>query len=507
MIKKIVALLVCIFCASLCWGQYTINYTIGLTDITSYLPTTNAWHLLGGGQVCIPNTLSVGYDGTLMCIGTNGYAASFDRATQSWTQLTSMGLGIQGLAVLDVSHVWVLKADSGCNDGHNPPNLKNYMWNGASYTTGTGCGRVLSVGSDGLLVFTNYQGGTYSSLNGSSWTQISGGSYGPTLSYAEAASNLSMCGVGAGLVYAQMGSQAAFTQLSAQPGGTPIGCVIYEGNDPGIFTWNSSGVVKAYNIGNGTWSAVAGTMYGLTSETKAKTLGLDASGQPFHLNVYAGYISGTISGSYSGCPTPAQPCTSGVTHTAKVKITLPGGLFGSQATQTAAPNVNMNVSSFDSSVGCDPFFGPSGSDWCNPTVIATVLCNVSQQFIPVQGGGGAPPPPTPPHYQISQNYVKWDSTRFLDSSFAWRGNGWSSTARCGTTISGCTVGTLPYCGVDDLQFTEAARPSTKAIQDSVALLQCALGPFAVTAVYIPGQPNSCVQVTVDKRAKTPQPCF
>lgn len=373
--RKCITLIFTLLFASLCWGQYGKTETTVPTDLTSYLPTVDLWKTLPGGGICAVNTLSVASTGYIACVGTTGYAFSYSMLTRTWTQLTALGTGIKAIAAQDAAHIWVLKASAGCDDGHNPVNLQNYMWNGSAYVTGTGCQIVLSIGSDGTLVGTNWQGDTYKSTNGTSWTQISGHAVGPNLNYVSVSTSSVMCGTLGPQVFTLVAGH--FTLLPHMPANSDTGisgCAIA---GTSMYAWGPSLVyVQSYNFSSGTWSYVAGgnkTSLKMGS-SKYFVFALGANGAPQHLNILVPYHSSTISGSWTnGC---GGVCPGGATHTATNHSFYPNGLAGSTVVSAGSPGTNLNATSFDFTGVCDPLMGDPSDPACQVADVGTVHCSI-----------------------------------------------------------------------------------------------------------------------------------
>jgi hypothetical protein len=484
-----------LFIASLSWGQYSTTYNGGVTDITSYLPTNSAWKSFPQGGFCDSGSLTIGGDGYIMCLS-SGYPYA-TTAQGTWTLQTAMETNLYGLAVADQSHIYSL-IHATCATDHNVA-----LWSGTAWITKTGCLKQINAGSvDGTLVGTNSYWYAYQSTDGgNTYTEISGGSLGPYLSYIAASSSYSMCGVGSGNAYSRVGTQTAFTALPAS-GVTPIGCAIYQDANPGIFVWDAGGVVKLYDFISNSWSLVKSTigMVNVASETKASTIALDTYGDPYHLNVYAGYMSGTTTGSLNGCPPPTT-CNGGATHTGTLKITYPHGLAGARSQQTVSPTTNMNVSGFDFSPTCDPIFGDPSDPECFASVSSDsgVVCNVSQQTLHT--------PPAPPPLPKSNTYGEWDTSHLLMISEPWGNGGWHSEQKCGVTMR-CSGTTRPVCPVATWDWDLFVPHATKSFVDEASLEICSkTGPWHWVQSYIPGQvPQSCFEVKVDYHVKVPQPC-
>jgi len=446
--KRIVALLVCLFCSSLTWGQYQTGYQTGVSDITGHLSTVNAWHQLGSAG-CSVNGLSVGGDGTTLCKDPTGHIWKFVVATQTWDQnaYANIGNNMVQMAVLNATNVYLLGPNgldwATCQaQGHGSQSI--LLWNGSTLVAKHGCGNQLSA-ANGVLTVVAYDNSTWQSTDGAgSWAQISGGTHGPNLNYVSAAGTSSMCGTNGTQVFFNTG--AGFVALNTQPASSGIqGCVITTDSDS-IYAWGTfTASVKRFDVKAGTWNTVMGmaSPHGMTSGRKGSTFALSNIGNaPYHLNVFAGFVQGTTTGSVTNCPT--NPCPpSGVTHTGTIKVTLPHGLYGAQNQQGVAPNVNMNVYSFDTSPTCDPIYGDPSDPECQGLATGSVICSVSgSNFTP----GG---PSQPPH--IGAHFSEWvgsyTGNYVIDSQ----------------TVTGFPPNNLLYIAKIDCAATDTCRPPTSAV--------------------------------------------
>ncbi len=177
-VRKIVLAVCCLLFALPLFAQYNTTYNVGVTDITSYLPTVNAWKLLPGGGVCQANTLTEGGDGFIMCKGTDNYSYSYDIPSQTWKKWIGMGTAVKQLAVGSVNSVWSLQPTNYCT----PYGLYGvFHWNGTvwSQPNTLACSAEFSVsGDDDEMVSIGASGsvwncGTNYLLTGSC-TQITG---------------------------------------------------------------------------------------------------------------------------------------------------------------------------------------------------------------------------------------------------------------------------------------------------------------------------------------------
>jgi hypothetical protein len=141
-------------------------------------------------------------------------------------------------------------------------------------------------------------------------------------------------------------------------------------------TWDTTGAVRLLNQSGSSWSSVSGLTVGsLNVSGKATLMALDASGHPYHWNVYAPAVSGTTSGQWQNCPGPGNICNPNATHTGKLQVTFPHGVSGTMQTQTIPYNGAMNLSSWDAGTECDPLFGNPNDPSCAPMSSGGAQCN------------------------------------------------------------------------------------------------------------------------------------
>jgi hypothetical protein len=479
------------------FAQYKTTWNRGVTDITSSLATVNAWKALPQGGGC--NSINMGSDGMITCMGTDGYPYQSSAATTTWTKVTAMGNQMHTV-VTSAGTTFALGPgglDWAICQTYGSSSYSILQWNGSAWVGLHGCLSTLQIGGDGSLVGFNTLGDTYQSTNhGSTWVQISGHTFGPNFTYVSEASANSVCGIVGGTLYTFDGTH--FNSFPTQPGGTPIGCLITGTRVPTLYTWNASNVVRMFTLYDGSqagtaWVTLAGTAKGLTGPQKGMVLGLTSTGAPQHLNVYAGYISGSITGSWpNGCH---GTCPPGVTHTATLQVQLPHGLNGYKGFSQGTPSTNLNAVSFDYTPTCDPFFGDPNDLNCIPTMSGLVLCSALQQGIYF-------PDPVP----TISNSIDAKSTTSVRGVYAvplLLGAGWGATAICGVTANACATFTSATCNQTtqiELDYAALGPNITEAtaIADATALCDSGAAPnsFKLENTYETGNPATCVNTKV-----------
>jgi len=498
-------------------AQYSTAYVWGVSDLSAKASSTNLWYELPGGGVC--NIPSLGNDMYLACAangtttpGSNNVIYYYNTSTHGWGQIAALGSGWVGLAVVTQNNMYLLKASTFCTqyNGYAP-----FHWDGTTLTALSGCGTKIQAGDDGTIVLVNSLNNMYYlPPGGNTWLQIDTSAGWVS---ASAADVNNMCGVKNGQVYQYSSyTSGTFTVLPAQPFGTAVSC--YIGNDPNLgatmyalSTYQSGRPVQTYDaisyydFTTNTWvSSVLpdAKSFAMSSVSRWGTVLLDSAGHPWHFNVYGTYLQGTTTGSVNGCP-PPNPCTGTVVHTGTIQVKLPGGLYGAQSQQAVCPTCAMNVSSFDvSASACDFLFGDPNQ--CTPTATGTVICSESLANL---GGGASSSPPSPPMYVYSENYTTFSGTPNITASYAYEPGGWLATAECTPLKSACKENTVPYCFSNFEKFTHWQNPATQAQMEKEAKDDCGKGPFTNVFVYVPGHPDSCTNIKVDKYAKIPGNCF
>ena len=507
---KQILTLCCLMCASVCWGQYASTPTFGTTDATAYLSTTNYYHALPTKSLI---SIAANKDGITYGLDYSGCMWTYTRKTAAYTSFPTQGCGWSEINVMTGTPnyplmVGLLKVDGTCPSGTR----RFYWWFGdpasapsnmqicaAHWATGSEAAQVQIARTPAPTGFTNghsffWNGTSYLDI-GTGW--ISGFAYNSNNACA-----VKPVQVGKGFEnHLFTFSQGAFVEISPQPANavSTIGCALDA--DGFVLAWGSGWV--AYNADGNTWHTIytPSAMHGFTMGTnRATILSLDASGNPYHLNVYPGYLSVHVSGSFAGCPDAQHPCQSGATHTATALAKFAqGSMAGAPGSDTEAPTVNMNANSFDFSNRCDVIFTFSGDNGCalDAGSGGLVVCNVTGVHLLGASVGT---------YLFSDDYVQWDLTKSLIASYAWRGNGWESTERCGIDTA-CITGTLPHCHLPFVDVTVGNRPSTKALQDQIAARSCqSRTPWSGLSVYYPQHPEDCTLVLVENNVKIPGRC-
>jgi hypothetical protein len=378
--KILIAMSILMF-ASACWGQYSTTVTQGATNITSYLPTTNAWKALPASVAF--NHPAFAADGSVYFLDSSGCPWKYDLPSQAYTKQTAMGCqagtgGLKGLAAGDFSDIYIIATDSSCGT----PATDIWKWQPATSTWARigFCGSLLKVtaGSDGTAGVLRSDGSIWTNQV-PLWSQISGTGYLDISIY----STSSMCAVHSVHVGKGWGNGvwtwngSAFVALAAQPSGvlTTSGCTMGRNT---IVAWGPTWL-SIYDLASQTWTNVSGlsTFSGVSAFSLGTILALDSGGHPYHLNAIAPYTSAQLSGSFTGCPTDTQPCPpSGVTHEKQIRVQYPGGLGGAMGDHVGSPTDTTVVSSLDFTAGCDLLFGNPTDPACHPNVTGAVLCSV-----------------------------------------------------------------------------------------------------------------------------------
>jgi hypothetical protein len=474
---RTVTLLATLFLASLCWGQYQTTYQTGVSDITSYLPTVNAWKQIGPLTTFI--SISESSYGDIYGLDSSGCGWSYDRSTQQYTS-QSWGCGWSEITTDFYSSsviVGLLKADSGCPSGTK----RFYWWYGTGQPQSTGCAAHWYGSTDNSALQLELNGGDSQFWNGPNGTYTDIGTGWTAGSIVN--SNLA-CAIKGGQVYLWQ-DNATFGLMSTQPASSGVsGCNITVENDS-MFAWGAFGV-KRFDFASGTWNVVSGiSVSAITSAYKGTTLALDSTyGQPHHLNVYAGFIKGTTNGSYNFC---VNQCGSGVLHTAQLTVKLPHGLSGILGMDKEAPTVNVNASSFDFSPVCDPFLGAPSDPECQAQATGSVICSQSGENFQT-GGPPAPPaiPTAPSHF--SEYVGSWDQSWSIINQRHIMANTYLAIIQCGATKDSCAPGTSAICSPPNIQgqVTEGGLDSGPSATQAGALNAAKLGCAKHLSIAKPG---------------------
>jgi hypothetical protein len=358
----------------LCFAQYQKAYTWEATDMSSYLPTHNAWKPLPRTIHCKPNTLSFGADRLLGCINSaDDYVYTYQWTPLSpgtWTKQTGMGTSVAGLAISDANNIFARLSTSAI-----------VKWSGSQWISqGGGSLSQLTVAVDDYTLVGTNSGSIYKYPVGGPWIAIASGGY----TFASGLDPDNICGVSGGQIYFNSTKDSSMHLFSPQPGSGVTACYITE---DGYYVAYGSFGTSLFNFSSQSWSTIYGSVIPQAASEKSLILGLDSSGAPYHLNVIAATISLHLTG-VQGCFD--SPCPPGTTHNLSEQVTLPGGLFGQQVTQSIPPTQAANLTAYDTSLGCDPFFGDPADPSCNPVNHEALVCSfIGTHF---QSVGGPPPP-------------------------------------------------------------------------------------------------------------------
>jgi hypothetical protein len=507
-------LLLILFAATFAAAQYSTSYQQGVTDISSYLPTINAWLALPAKALLDKAQID---DGSVYALDLSGCVWSYSRSTRTYTQQTVLGCSWAKItAKIDPTYglmIGLLKPDSTC-----PTGSQGFYWSygGAAPVKSPLCFSMLYAATgDGSMLMLNESdiSGQTNWYNGSSYTHIGTGW---TAGYV--ASSVHACALKGGQLYLLNAMNNTFELFSQQPPAIPVSCMVTRDDDV-LMTTTSAARTYLYNSSSSTWSIVTGGVSNISGASKPTILGLDSGGNMFHLNVYAAYISGTTIGSFNGCP--VGQCPQGATHTVDIKVRYPHGLayqgiggFGVDQTVTTSPVNSVQVYSFDANNLCDPIFGNLTDAECQPVVTGVPHCNVSGANF--GGGGGGTPVPQ----QTYSEYVGSYDANYKILSTASGPKYANATISCGATDTTCKSGTYAACappygiaqvGVsgsvygDGASISEALSNAKNICFDHAKVVG---GAWGFLYNYTPGQAGStCKMITFyDEKAYGP-PCY
>lgn len=522
-------LLVCLLLSvSICSGQngYSNTWTRATMDMTSYLPTNNAWTLLPGGGVCKPGTLTILSDLSLVCIGTTNYVYYYNFSTKTWTQDVIKGTSVIAEAGQEAGNLYSLQPITHCTS--NGLGYGLFHWTGSAWSQAntTWCLGQFAVGVDGVIVGTTLPGNQslsstmwVSSNGGTSYTQIGTATnwkFGYLLS-AEAG-----CAVNnSNQVYTI--DSAGVNLLSTQPNNADTGvtgCILTGSLTSGsIFVWAPQKppqygqvYVQRYDLTQGSWTAVAGGAMpgGLTAASTAdfgSLFALNSNGNPYHLNVNAGYVNLN----YQGTANPSScgsNCTTGINHTMKAQAKFPHGINGNLATATQAWNTQFDMNSWDASFYCDPLTDPDSSE-CTPVLDAgEVDCPLAGVISTVS----AVP-------QVKKSVYAGFFSGGTDSVVTTKVvGGYATTGNC-HVFDGCKVGTTAFCGnnITAREETGIALGPDATPQDGLDAFNFACDQAAAPNVwvfnctYVNNDPNTCTcptkKITLAPRANGTINCY
>ena len=441
------------------YGQYHTDYTEGQYDITSFIQTgTNAWKDFGGTGSCQAGSLTESSDGNGWCVGFNPSDVwRYDRRARTWADQTAMGTTVKSLAVINDSLIFALRTAAHCPTQGGIPFYGVFLWNSTNHTwsepnTGA-CANQMTIGVDKTLTVIGWDTTTskrsiwYSTDQGVSWTLIS-----DNWSYVYDFNIHSACAVSTtGHVYFLTVTTGSTSQLGNLT--DAVGCMNPQG-DPVFLSSTSTGVVRMWNDTTATWQAVSGlSAQNLSGPSKGAVFAAQkTTGKLFHLNFYAGYASGTRSGTYTNPPgmNPVPPPT----HTVKQRVYFPHSVNGVLQQQSGTYTQAFSVTAWDANPKCDPFVGDPSDPECLVNASGGDTCSSA-------GPIGSPQLPTNLHDGDSHNLYEPISDPIIDLDFAAGPDRWITQWHV-TVVSGCRLG-LPTCGLSSANDTRTSGPLTFAI--------------------------------------------
>lgn len=501
--KKIVLAILLGLIGTWAWGAtgYSYNYTAGMMNIQSYCYSqTNCWHPLNSGSVYDTDE---GGDGQVVATNGSGDIFTWNYTTRTWN-INNEGGSWTNVAVQDQFHVYLLGAAgaSGCPS----PNKPIYFWDGSHLPSLiSGCLTTIYInkyGSQQLVEGINSLGQAwYTEDGGSIWSQDSSLT---NMTYLFIDDIGDRCSVKNGVLSAYQASiDSNWVTFSPAPSGTIAGCIFNANGFAGgsdtsthnfMLVWTTSGTVMMYDPLAGTWS----TIYG-SSATKVVGPGKSniiemSGGLPYHYNVVTSTVTLTGSGSFNGCPTPAQPCNAGIKHRITAHVYHAHELQGNIGMQEGAPNVVITASSTAVSAKCDPFFGAPGDGECTVNVDP----GQNNEAFCEQSGEAIAQAPGVPQWGGSVDAKSYNGNIVSYLQTPVGPGGVITRVICGATVNSCKEGTYSTCpvvtvdvdawcgGTSCVEFTELADAEAK----------CELGtqPAAWSNItpYLKGVPNSCI---------------
>jgi hypothetical protein len=410
------------------FGQspYPTTYTQTVVGITNTGTSgTNIWKELGTQQ-CKPNSLTIGGDDSLWCVGSSdGYI--YEYLNFAWVKQPSMGTNANSLAVGDANNIYSLQPTSACSSGY----YQAFKWDGTTWnlTSAWLCASSLGIGSDHNfllavtpLLMTSIDGGV-------TWNPLY--SSRDTWNYAAIADSSTICGVRGGQLYTLVsGSMVLYSPQPPHPrGAATLGCAITP-NSPiysqsSLLAWNGTGLtgLSLFDVPSSTWKPVTvpAVLSSVVATDPTTIYGLDSSNRPYHWNILTLYESGATTGSDTNCPGPSQPCSNfpGVTHTGTIQLKFPHSLGGQQVQQTVPPTTNMDISSWDVDWLCDPLENPNDPE-CAAVSFGQVTCSLGHTLASV---------PIIPPFPCILNLIppKWTGWAHFVTIDVYVSNHWNST--------------------------------------------------------------------------------
>jgi hypothetical protein len=380
-------------------GQYSNVVTNTNTDIsTTYAVNgTNAWKYMQGNPQCQLNSLAVGYDLSIWCVGTDHYPYQYGIISRKWTKQTAMGTGVIAMVVQDAKHVYSMQKESHCGVSGGIQYFAFLSWTGSAWTepNTSACATNYTVGADGFMAASgmdssNGERALYSSPD----TGVTWNLWSDNWTYVNMQDTNWGCAITtSGTLYMVSTTENASSYPNL-PSGTPAGCITTP-SDSVVMAWNTAGSVYILDPATILWDTVSGlTANQLAGVGKGNMIALDLTGKPYHWNIYAPGVQMAVSGSWNanlGCPGPSTPCHSSTTHTGKATAYYTSGHGingggGGTTTKTVNWNTPMDIVQWDINPGCDPMYGIPADPECVVEAKGDEICNQSGQGVGSGGG-------------------------------------------------------------------------------------------------------------------------
>jgi len=481
-------------------AQYTHTFTHPIEDMVYHLEAgVSAWQSLPNSAQCKLASASVSTEGNFWCVFTSdNLVHKWDATAKTWSTQTAMASAVVRLAVQDDSNIYSLQL-GGCASHQGITYYRVYHWSGSAWSQPNTsiCTSSLTVGHDGYLAGIRWNSTLTRQLSYSSDSGVSWHPWADNWSFV----NMWQSGIGCAV---DLSNTVWEVSQGNSPGnlGSPatgiVGCAIFPLDNEYTVVWTSGGAVYS-NYDDTTWSQISGLVISqLVGASRGSIFALDSAGHPYHLNMYAGALTESTTGTYKNVPgmnVQIQPH-----HTGTTKVKFPHSINGIQNSQTILYSSNMNVGSWDANPLCDPFIGANDPE-CAPIDTGGESCS---QVGPI---GSVP---SPPSRNISNWYVirDWTYDPWQDPYvYTAADQKYHITVHL-IVMDDCQFGTTATCHSAivygtarwDLRITVSGK-TLPAVQAAALVAEESGGPFHILSAYLqlppPLDPSvSCVKLEV-----------
>jgi Tectonin domain len=244
-------------------GQRPFTAPIGIiadatsTTFADSIQTTQAWQQIPGGGVI---SISVGSDGAVWAIVSNGGIYRYIRGSQTWQNIYGT---LASISVGNSGAVWGVQSNG---------NIYKYVGGSQTWQQIDGTLASISVGSDGTVWGVQSSGSIYKYVGGSqTWQQING-----TLASISVGNSGVIWGVQSnGSIFRYVGSSQTWQQIAGTLANISVG------GDGAIWGVQSNGNVFTYVGGSQIWQQIVGSLSQVSVGSALNIWGLDSQQRIF----------------------------------------------------------------------------------------------------------------------------------------------------------------------------------------------------------------------------------